>query len=139
MVGAIPHLSVDGWIKNKEIIMLKLFEHFIASEYSQSNIYQGTVVSLKYLTHNHTEVYDLQQAISLALTKMYEAYFKHVEVIITVKEVDTANLDISIDIDAMDYDDVRYSLSKSISEIDGKVHNFDELMEEIYNVYNKDK
>ena len=49
MKAKLPMLNRNGWIENKEIVIDKLFEHFLASEYSQTNLLYGEVASLKFI------------------------------------------------------------------------------------------
>ena len=60
MVKSIPHLSTTGWMKNPELIIVKLYEYFLLSDYSQSNSYLTHIASLKYILQNHSDTYDIK-------------------------------------------------------------------------------
>ncbi len=133
MSAALPHLSVEGFITNKNILMVKLFEHFIASEYSQSNIYIHKVASLKYLLYHYKETDELYRELTNTLTVMYKCYFETAEVHVDITDDPESSVnEITIDITTTDTNEKIYQLSKSIQEVDGKINNFDELTEEMY-------
>jgi len=128
---AVPQLSVEGYVTNKNIIMMKLYEHFLASDYSQSNIFLHKVESLKFIISEHSNPYDLKSNITSALTRLYERYFKNVEVLVDV-DVGDSNNQLYIDVTCVDDDGVRYTLSRTLEEVDGKILSFDKLAEEMH-------
>lgn len=134
MATTVPHLSLEGFITNKKIILVKLIEHFLASDYSQSNTFAGQIASLKYILYNYATKEELKRNIVATLTNMYMKHFATVDVIVTIDETDdTSEQSINIDILAIDFNDVEYKLSRTIQELDGKITNFDALEEEINN------
>ena len=131
MAAALPHLSMEGFITNKSVIMLKLFEHFTASDKAQSNTYLNHIASLKYLLNEYRTSDELENAVVRTLTDMYIKYFEKVEVATTVTE-DEKEIRIEVDIICIDYDKEEYRLSKSISEINSVLQVYNEIEEEMH-------
>jgi len=127
MAGSIPHLSVEGWIKNSEQKLLKLFEYFLTSEYSQTNIYFGNIASLKYILQNATEVQEIKEDISKSLYNMYERYFTNVDITVDINE-NGNSVEYYVNIVVIDENDNTYRLDKSIMVTDNNIKNMDELM-----------
>jgi len=127
MAGSIPHLSVEGWIKNSEQKLLKLFEYFLTSEYSQSNIYYGNIASLKYILQNATEVNEIKNDISKSLYSMYGRYFSNVDVTVDIVEKDSV-VEYYINVVVIDENNNTYRLDKSILVTDNNIKNMDDLM-----------
>lgn len=72
----IPTLSSQGWISTTEDIINKLFDWFIASEYSQTTLFKGNVISLPYLIQDYgTQPDRLCEAVSSALEELYSRTF----------------------------------------------------------------
>jgi hypothetical protein len=125
----IPVLSVHGWVTNKKEIMTKLFEHFITSEYSQSNSFKGGIASLKYIIAISSGELELKNAIVSALTTLYSAYFKLVTInVIVDNNLDSNIINYTVDISCTDDDNVVYILSKIISEQGGALLNINETI-----------
>jgi len=131
MKVVIPHLSVEGYIESSPVIMIKIFEHFLAADYSQSNTFNGLVSSMKYLLHHYDNNLDLKREMTSTLYNLYSRYFPTVEVTVIIDESDASVDKISIDIQTIDANGVENMLSKSITSINNSIVNFDELMEEM--------
>jgi len=131
----LPSLSVDGWVGNKNAQMGKLFEHFLASEYSQSNTFYGNISSLKYLIATYDDIHVLATEIEKALDKLYINYYDSVTVSVTVDDTTSdSQVDFAINIIAT-YNNIRYGLAKDIKESNGNIINFDNLLYDIHHTY----
>ena len=130
--GTLPTLSREGFLTNPKSILVKCFEHFLVSDQSQSTIFSGDVVSLKYLIAKHKDTYELKTAIVTALNKIYSRYFTTVNVVVDVEESDSSSITkYTIDITCYDSKGSSYSLSKEISESANQLLNFDSLITDL--------
>lgn len=133
--NSIPTLSVDGWTSNKNAQMGKLFEYFLASEYSQSNTFYGGISSLKYILANYNESFEISEEIKKSLIKLYENYYDSLDVSVVVDEESSeSSIDFAINIIAT-YEGERFVLAKDIKESNGSVVNFDEILYDIHQTY----
>jgi len=80
----IPSLTTDGTLINKTEQMKKLFQYFLASDYSQSNVFYGKIASLKAILAMYSEPADIKRNIELVLTKQYQNYYDIVAVNVTI-------------------------------------------------------
>lgn len=53
--AASPVLGPAGWVSEPNGILTRMFTTFIANDYSQSNIYQGSVISLPWILNNNQD------------------------------------------------------------------------------------
>lgn len=82
-----PSLSGDGYITDRNVIVNKLFEMYLASNENQSNIMSAR--SLKYILGlEGLSDYDMKVELEKDMTKLYLHYFDTVDVTITVKLID---------------------------------------------------
>lgn len=127
----VPNLSVDGFIRNKAIILTKLFEYFKSSDYSQSNIFYGRVKSMKYILSESSDPATLRDMVTDAFTTMCEGYFESVAVNVTIKEGPS---DITIVVDAVctGNDNRTYTLKETIVSTNNKIVDYDKYQEELY-------
>lgn len=133
--NSIPTLTVDGWTSNKNAQMGKLFEYFLASNYSQSNTFYGNISSLKWIFANFEENYDISEEIRKALLRLYENYYDTTVVDVTIDtESSESSNDYSINI-ICEYEGSRYILAKDIVESNGSITNFDDILYDIHLTY----
>lgn len=131
---SIPSLSVDGFITNKNAIMVKLFEYFLTSDYSQSTTFRGDIASLKYLIATYETNIELKNTIITTLTRLYGAYFKTPLINVDfIESEDTSIIKYVIDIKCWDDGSVEYSLSKEITEYAKQILNYDTLIDDLNN------
>jgi len=123
-MDAIPALSVEGFITNKPLMVVKLYEHFLASDFSQSNIFYGEIASMKYIISEATTADDLKTMATEALEKMYLRYFPSVVVGTIIDETDS-NISLTINIVVTDTDGKIYKLNRIMSSTDNHISNFD--------------
>jgi len=127
-MDAVPTLSLDGFVTNKEIMMIKLYEYFLCSDYSQSNTFYGTVVSLKYILSEAKDGVELKGMVDEALSLMYESYFRAVTVDSVVSETDN-KIKLDVNIRCLDDNDITHNLSKSLDVVDNNIVGFDAIQE----------
>lgn len=132
MNTAIPHLSTEGFITIDNIKLIKVFEHFLASEYSQSNTYAGQIGSLKYLLEHFSTESELKTNIVRTLTEMYNKYFKSVDVNVNIIENDINSIvKVNIDVTVIGENDKAIGLNRELTYVDNVISNFDLLAEEM--------
>lgn len=131
-VPTIPSLTLDGFITNKNAQMKKLFEYFLASEYSQSNTFQGKISSLQFILANDKDAIATVDLIRTTLISLYKSCFDTVDVVVNYDESDSSStVNYSIDITCK-HEDMYYSLNKDIREKNSKIDNYDELLRALY-------
>jgi len=128
---AIPELSPDGFITNGPVMMLKLYEYSLSSEYSQSNLFIGSIASIKYIVSEANDSFTLDQMITEAFTRMYEAYFSNVAVNTVVTDTDN-KITVAVNIVGTDTTGKICRLDKTIYAIDNKIVGFDKFQEGYY-------
>jgi hypothetical protein len=131
----IPTLSRDGFITNKNIVIKKLFEYFLTSEYSQSNTFYRNISSMKYILSTNKDPYKLKETMENTLLTLYKRYFTVVDVIIDVSENDdSSTIDLTININCK-YDNVSYILNRDITTDGSSITNYDKLLGQLYEEY----
>ena len=83
---ALPTLTKSGFLKPDKSLLERLLLYFIASEYSQSIIYQGKISSLKYLLMKYgNDENKLITEVNYTLTDLYKRYFDSVNIKVDIK------------------------------------------------------
>lgn len=139
MNSCLPTLTLDGFVKNKQMIFYKLWEYFLTSENSQSNTFQGSIASYKHIMATGFSSGDLdsiKRNVESVLNKLYKKYFDTVVVDCEVGEdLETNTYIVRISITASDTDDKTYRLAKEIENSNGEIKNYDKLLNELYEHY----
>jgi len=131
MSAVLPSLSVDGFITNQDELMIKIFEHFKASDKSQSNFYDE-IGSLKFIINEHSETNEIKRLIESTLTTMYLKYFNSVDVNITVDTSDDSSLlAFYIDISTVSTDGSKHTLAISMSGMKNNIESFEILQDKL--------
>lgn len=116
MSVVLPTLTLTGWVYDKNLLIKKVLEYFITSDYSESIIYYGKISSFKYLVKEYGhDKYLLRDNIKSTLENLYKRYFKEVNVDIDVKEDKNNELNIYLELLCYDENNVKYTLSQSFS------------------------
>ena len=97
----VPTLSMQNWLDDVRLKMNKLFEHFMASDFSQSTLTPRRISSLKYCMASPGSITKIREDITSALSSLYMSYFDTVNVNVDVKETDTL-VTFSIEIDVIE-------------------------------------
>lgn len=135
MKSSIPSLTLDGWIENKHMQMAKLWEYFMASEYSQSNTFLGDISSLKYILASTDPKRGLVNKLESTLGKLYGRYFDQASVSVNMEaKSDDAVYKFYIVVNCRD-DEKEYSLQREIAYSKGKIENYEQSLDELYEQY----
>lgn len=106
-MNVIPYPDLDGWEHDSQRIGELIFSHFLASNYSQTFIYQGNISSLAYLIQQYQNLpSELTTHLRTTLTNLFNRYFtsSNVEVRITDSISLPGSLDLHIFIEYTDSD-----------------------------------
>ena len=77
MPDTLPVLGSEGWLQDPNRIMTRLFTDMFLTDFSQSNIYYGQVMSLQYyLTTIGADPLQLTTAVEDAMSRYYSRFFK---------------------------------------------------------------
>ena len=131
----IPSLTIDGWDTNPLSQMSKLFEYYQASDYSQSDYFMGSIISLKYTLSKDIRPNILKENIEADLRKLYGKFFDTVEPIIDVQEEGDGIVNIIINL-TCNYNTQTYTLAKSIK---GRSSGIIEYQTKLTNKYKYDQ
>ena len=127
---SIPTLTLDGFITNKKAQMVKLFEYFLASDKSQSNVFND-IQSLKYILTQNKNMSDLKTALDRAIMDLYKPFFTNVTPDVIIKESDTSNvINIYINIKTT-HEGKMYELTKEVTSTNGDYNVFDKSLANI--------
>ena len=127
---SIPTLTLDGFITNKKAQMVKLFEYFLASDKSQSNVFND-IQSLKYILTQNKNMSDLKTALDRAIMDLYRPFFTNVTPDVIIKESDTSNvINIYINIKTT-HEGKMYELTREVTSTNGDYNVFDKSLANI--------
>lgn len=134
--GTIPTLTLDGFLNTKKLQMSKLFEYYLASDYSQSNTFAGSVCSLKYvLAKSGGDAMTIKRGIESDLSALYGNHFSTVTPDVNVYEPEgTGKIVVEINVTAT-HDGETYTLLKSINYDKGDIEGFNEMLDKYYELY----
>lgn len=119
-----PTLSENGWVENGKIKADYLMAHFLESDFSQTQLYNGHVSSLAYLVQkNMNNIANLVSDVNQTLNSYFERYFT--DVYVETKEVEDPSgnnniTGISIFISFKDENGSTQNISETISDINSK-------------------
>lgn len=130
MPAPVPSLSSAGWVQGPAEKADLLFSYYFTSEYSQSLLYQGSVISLpaqvQQMGHDPLE---LRLLIRKDIERLFQPYFEQVSVEVTTDTPDPADptrLNITLDCSVVDAG-VTYSLGRLISTVNSKILKIKEI------------
>lgn len=129
----VPTLTLNGFISDPEILIIKLFEYFVTSDYSQSVFFYGNIASLnKILQEYGNDFNNVSNEVMVALDMLYNRYFKDVEVNCYVEELKVNGntiYNLKTDITVVDDNSITHNLIKSIKTHNNKILNMDNNIE----------
>jgi len=123
MLSQLPTLTEDRILSNDVLKINKLYEYFLASEYSQTFFYKEHVASLKYLLGTYSiEEDDLKMAIIETLEKMYSRYFDEVSVFceLVPEEIDSNAYLLNLNIEVTN-NSIKNTLNRSVAITNNKI------------------
>lgn len=108
----VPTLTLSGFVTHVPTMMIKIYEYFTTSDYSQSVCYFDKISSLSYLLNSYSsKPEELQTNMINTLNNLYRNYWSiyHVDVVINSFENDIYSLTIDIEVTV---DKTTHSLNK---------------------------
>lgn len=132
--NALPTLTEAGFITNKNLILAKLFGYFMASDYSQSNLFRGSIKSLKYILGMNLSPGQFSAAVQNALQTLYEPYFESVKVVVEQTNEDRGMVNCYINVICTD-NNKTYDLSQTVKIKDGNMTEFENNLDRLYEYY----
>lgn len=126
---ALPSLSGNGWITDPTIMLKTLLTNCLVSDYSQSNIYNGTITSFQYIVarFQHKEN-ELVNELETHLKNYIQKFFIISNISVTVSDRVTDNLfDLYISV-TVTHDNKTYSLATVAAVKDGLLSNVLEVL-----------
>ncbi len=124
MANAIPSLSGKGWIQDVKPKADKLMAYYLTSNYSQTDLFRGDVVSLpKQVQEHNSDPVALRDLIRADLERLLGRYFDSVTVDVSTdipNKDDPARLNITLNATVVQ-DGVSYALGRLIESAQGQV------------------
>lgn len=125
---ALPTLSMDGWIDNKESLVERLFIYFLAGDTFQSNTFVNTVYTLKEcIQKSDDRNHPLEDLIVDYLSKLYSDFFPIVEPSVKIEEEDN-RVHYIIELTVKDEEGKSYDMKRILQSRDNKIINLQELL-----------
>lgn len=124
MAVQVPSLSASGWVGNISEKLDKLIGYFFISDFSQSQLYNGSIASLPYIIKTCAEDRSrLRSTTNKTLTNLLRPYFDSVQIDVQVLNDDPTDPGkVNLRVDAtVTQDGTIYSVGKEIQTINGKV------------------
>ena len=114
MSKTLPVLGSEGWLRDPEQIMTRLFTDMFLTDHSQSNIYMGQVMSLQYyLTTLGSDPHQLTMAVEEAMTRYYSHYFKGVQCEFKHSATNGSEMTFDVRVEGS-YNGIKYNLSRQM-------------------------
>lgn len=120
--------TLGGWIKDPTTMGAQLMDNFIATQKSQTYLFQGAVSSMPQLIKEYNSNPSLlEDRLQNVLNEYFRRYFNDVDVLVTI---DVDNLDngrYNIDIDVVyRHKGTSYSLGRSIEAVGSRIVNYEQ-------------
>jgi len=85
MGNILPTLTEEGFLDNPQQMLIKIYEYFLSSDYSQSVSFFGNIASLRYLVREYNDSIDtLRIEITNTLNSLMSRYWSNYEVTIEI-------------------------------------------------------
>lgn len=130
-MNVLPTLTIDGFVVNREILITKLFQYFLASDSNQSNTFYGKIKSLKKILKEYSTPQGVANEVRKQLEVMYREYFDTAEVLTDYEEDNVKNVGfVNIKVDIVAYynnklyelsDFIKYNKAANIIEFDAQL------------------
>jgi len=113
----LPTLTEDGFLDKPQQMLIKIYEYFLSSDYSQSVSFFGNISSLRYLVREHNDSIDtLRIEITNTLNRLLSRYWNNYEVNIDIVNYDVNTVSYTIKTElVVIYNGERISLNKDTS------------------------
>lgn len=120
----VPSLSEDGWVNSPILMGDYLLSHFFLSDFSQTELYNGSISSLPYLiTQYQGNISGLLSAVQTTLQQYLSRYFSSVtiETNQVPNPTNSSQIGFSIYVSYVGADGVTYTLDNLIQTMDSKI------------------
>lgn len=129
---AVPALTVDGFITNKRLMVSKIWDYILESDYSQSNVFFGKITSFKYILATNEPPFGVQDMLEKSIKECYSRYFDNVGVEVKVEDTGN-NSTYRVEVAVVIKDDTKtYHLYDEIQYTNGKIETYDKKLQELY-------
>ena len=133
ILKALPTLTTHGFITDNNLIMTKLYEYFLTTQYSQSVLYNSYMNSYDKIVKNTPTVSkDVINGLKEALYNIYSNYFHNVEPTVKLEERDDENNSvyrIYIEIECSGDNREKLLLSKVLNTSNGIITDLAEILD----------
>ena len=129
---AVPSLTIDGFITNKRLMIHKIWDYILESDYSQSNVFFGKITSFKYLLATNTPPFGVKDALESFISNCYKKYYSDVTCTVNVEDTgndSTFRVEIAL---AIVEDNKTYHLYDEIQYTNGKIETYNNKLTELY-------
>lgn len=129
----VPTLTLNGYVADVDLMISKLFEYFLLSEYSQTKLFYTEISSLPYLIRDAgSDTEKLESSVRDTLITMYSRFWREVEVVTGIQDTNKAdnksNYRINIDI-KVTVGGIVHTLIKSALVDKGGIKNIDKKID----------
>lgn len=125
MPVTVPTLSENGWVTDSQAMTEYLFTYFLLSEYSQTQLYLGSISSFPWILQKYKgNTMELTSALTSALNTYYRRHFPNVDIEVTEKTIDSesSKAEITIYVKVIDSLGDEFILGRILSIKDSKLN-----------------
>lgn len=126
-------LSSMGWITSLEHQVDQMFADFVTSEYSQSVLYYGNILSLPYIVQRYgNDKQKFRRKMKEALDKLF-SFYTETSIEVTVEDVTQGSARYNVNVRCIvTYDNQEYNLARQLTIADSKVKQIVNLSNGVY-------
>lgn len=127
MTIVMPTMTTDGFVSDINTMLIKVYDYFLTSNYSQTVLFYKNISSLKYILNRYKDDVDtLKGAIIESLQLMTNGMFEDIEITVAVNDTG-GTMYISIEMSVTDNGEM-YTLSKAVDVMpDGTISTEDKI------------
>lgn len=131
MGNPVPTLDTNGWLRDSLSKVVAIFNNYLSTSYSQSDVYRGSLRSLPFtIASNPKDIRALRSDIIDDLTTMYGAYTDGVTVNVSIGDYDGSKelpyYDITIDVKVQEGLET-FSIGRFIKVVNGQIKSVSDL------------
>jgi len=114
-IKTVPSLTTDGFLTHIPTMIVKIYEYFTISDYSQSVCFFGNISSLTYIVNTYSTKPDMVRLeLMNTLTKLYNNYWDNIDIDVEIKSFINDVYDINVDVSVTDSDGNVHSLRRNL-------------------------
>jgi len=88
MYKTVPTLTTDGFVTHPPHMLIKIFEYFLSSDYSQTVTFYGSIASFRYIVRKHSDNLDnLRYELNTKLQTTLSRFWNNVTVETELTEI----------------------------------------------------